>query len=148
MCLMEALRPPAPEAALAPNRAATPESHSWLLARAAIIVMLTAGCLSAVATGWASPVRVALALGFLLLCPGLALAEVLEIRDLAQRLAIAIAASLALDTLVSLLLVYAGAFSIAVTVSILAAVTLMALSAALVRAFFRPRLAGADGPAR
>jgi uncharacterized membrane protein len=133
---------------LAPGSTATPGSQLWPLARAAIIVALTAGCLAAVATGWVSPVRVVLALGFLLFCPGLALAEVLDIRDLARRLAIAIGASLALDTLLSLLLVYAGAFSISVTVSILAALTLTALSAGLVRALTRPRLARADEPAR
>lgn len=118
-----------------------------MLARAAIIVALTAGCITAVATGWVSPVRVVLALGFLLFCPGLGLAEVLEIRDLAQRLAIAIGVSLALDTLISLLLVYAGAFSILLTVSILAAITLAALSAALALALSRPRPAKADEPA-
>lgn len=139
---MKTLHRPAPEAGQAPA------SQFWLLIRAAIIVVLTAGCIAAVTTGWVSPVRVVLALGFLLLCPGLALAEVLEIRDLAQRLAIAIAASLALDTLLSLLLIYVGAFSLAVTVSILAALTLTALCTALVRALSRPRLARADELAR
>jgi uncharacterized membrane protein len=122
------------EADLMPGPTAARGRESWLPARAALILALTAGCIASVASGWVSPVRVVLALGFLLLCPGLALAELLDVRDLAQRLAIAIAASLALDTLLSLLLVYAGAFSIPVIVSILAALTLTALCAALVRA--------------
>ena len=122
-----------------PGPTATRGGEFWLLARAAIIVALSAGCIAGVASGWVSPVRVVLALGFLLLCPGLALAELLDIRDLAQRLAIAIGASLAIDTLLSLLLVYAGAFSIPVIVSILAALTLAALFAALVRAFVGAR---------
>ncbi|MGN6168729.1 MAG: hypothetical protein ACTHQQ_11240, partial [Solirubrobacteraceae bacterium] len=113
---METSHMPAPDAAVAPGHGPAP--LFWLLARAAIIVALTAGCITAVATGWVSPVRVVLALGFLLLCPGLAFAEVLEIRDLPQRLTIAIGVSLALDTLLSLLLVYVGAFSITVVVSI------------------------------
>jgi O-antigen/teichoic acid export membrane protein len=129
---------PAPEADLAPAGAAVPDPHYWLLTRAAIIVALTAGCVTAVATGWDSPVRVVLAVGFLLFCPGLAIAELLEIRDLAQRIAIATATSLALDTLLSLLLIYVGAFSVSLAVAILAAVTLAALSAALLRASTQP----------
>lgn len=146
MCHVKPSHRHAPDAGLAPGQA--PGSQFWLLTRTAIIVVLTAGCIIAVTTGWASPVRVVLALGFLLLCPGLALAELLEIRDLPQRLTIAVGASLALDTLLSLLLVYAGAFSITVTVSILAAVTLTALSVALVRALSHPRLARAGEPAQ
>lgn len=131
-----------------PGPTVTRGPEFWLLARAATILALTAGCIAGVASGWESPVRVVLALGFLLLCPGLALAELLEIRDLAQRLAIAIAASLALDTLLSLLLVFAGAFSIPVIVSILAAVTLSALFVALARAFVGARHDRAVDPAQ
>ncbi len=129
-------RTPALEANVGP-RLAVPESH-WMIVRAVIIAAVTAGCIAAVATGWVSPVRVVLAVGFLLFCPGLALTEVLQIRDLAQRLAIAIGVSIALATLISLLLVYARDFSILLTVSILGAVTLTALSSGLVRAFYRP----------
>ncbi len=138
----------APETNLTPSAIATPSPQFWLLARAALILTLTAGCITAVATGWVSPIRVVLALGFLLFCPGLALAEVLEIRDLAQRLAIATGASLAMDTLLSLLLIYVGAFSIPLAVSILAAVTLLALAAGLVRALIDPRRVKAAEPAQ
>ena len=138
--------PPADD--LAPARTAMPRSRTWLLARPAIIVALTAGCAIAVLTGWASPVRVVFALGFLLFCPGLALAEVLEIRDLALRIAIATGASLALDALLSLGLIYAGAFSVTLVVAILAAVTLATLGAALVRALTQPHRNRAAEPAR
>lgn len=138
---------PAPEADLAPAGAPWPESHYWLLARTAIIVALTAGCITAVATGWHSPIRVVLAVGFLLFCPGLALAEVLEVRDLALRVAIATGASIALDTLLSLLLIYTGAFSISLALAIIAALTLAAVAAALIRTvvhLHRENAAGTD----
>jgi uncharacterized membrane protein len=137
----------APKADLAPGPMSTPGPRFWLLARAALIVALTVGCITAVAYDWVSPIRAALALGFLLFCPGLALAEVLEIRDLAQRLAIATGASLALDALLSLLLIYLGAFSIPLAVSILGALTLAALAAGLVRALLHPRRDKAAEPA-
>jgi uncharacterized membrane protein len=114
--------------------------------RAMIIIGFTAGCTVAVMTDWTSPVRAALAIGFLLFCPGLALAELLDIRDLAQRFAIATGASLALGTLVSLLLIYTGAFSIRLTVAILAALTLTMLGASVLRTRFRGQRSQSQEP--
>jgi uncharacterized membrane protein len=102
--------------------------------RAAAILLMTAGCVIFVATGWASPVRVVFSLLFLLFGPGLALAELLEIRDLARRFAIATPASLALETLLAVTLVYAGAFSIRLAITILAAFTVGIGGVALLRA--------------
>jgi uncharacterized membrane protein len=124
-----------------------PGQRVWLLARASLIAAVTAGCTVAVVTGWASPVRAALAVIFLLFCPGLALAEVLEIHDLGQRIAIATGASLALDTLLSLSLIYAGAFSLTLAIAILAGMTLVALCAGLVRALSRSRRPRRPNPA-
>jgi uncharacterized membrane protein len=97
------------------------------------VVVLALGCATAVATGWRSPLRAVLSLGFLLFGPGAALAELLDIRDLAQRLTIAVAASLGIETLLALVLVYAGAFSVTLIVVIVAALTLVMLSAAVLR---------------
>jgi uncharacterized membrane protein len=130
---MKTSNTPAPGAADAREPVAVPGARTGLLARAAFIVTFTAGCLISVTAGWSSPLRVVLGLGFLLFCPGLALAEVLEVRDLPQRLTIATATSLALDTLLSLSLIYAGAFSVTTAVAILAAVTMVAFAGALVR---------------
>lgn len=119
---------------------ATQEKRFWAMRRVAIALMVTAGCVVAVTTGWVSPVRAVLALAFLLFCPGLALAELLEIDDVAQLLTIAIAGSLALDTLLALVLVYSGAFSAPLAVDILAAVTVAALITAVLRAARRAQL--------
>jgi uncharacterized membrane protein len=139
MALMKTVGPPPDD-----DPATAPPAIAELLVgvpalRAVIIVGFTTGCTAAVMTDWASPVRAAFAIGFLLFCPGLALTELLDVRDLAQRLTIATGASLALDTLLSLLLIYTGAFSIRVTVAILAALTLTTLGASVVRAWFRSR---------
>jgi hypothetical protein len=101
--------------------------------------LLATVCTLAVVTGWTSPVRVVFSLGFLILAPGLALAELLELSDLAQRLTIAIGASLALDALVAMTLLYAGAYSARLAVGILAALTLTVLAVALVRAHTHSR---------
>jgi uncharacterized membrane protein len=124
-----------------------PEPHGGMLQpatlRAAAILLVTAGCVVSVATGWISPVRVVFSLVFLLFGPGLALTELLEIRDLAQRLAIATSASLGLETLLAITLVYAGAFSIRLAIAILATFTIVIVGVALLRAR-RPQRASHD----
>lgn len=102
--------------------------------RAAAIILITGGCGVSVATGVSSPIRVVLVLSFLLFAPGLALAELLETRDLAQRVAIATAASLSIETLVAVTLVYARAFSMQLVIAILTALTVSAVAVALLRA--------------
>ena len=98
------------------------------------LLLATAGCLVAFAADAGGPLRTVLALGFMLFVPGLALAELLPVRGLAQRLAIATGASLATETLVGVTLIYAGAYTSGLALSIVAALTLAALLAALVRA--------------
>jgi hypothetical protein len=90
-------------------------------------------CAATVATGWHSPVRVALAIGFLLFGPGLALAELLDVRDPFTRLAVATGASLAVDTIVALILVYAGAFSTLLALVLLLLVTVCAAVGTVLR---------------
>src|SRR5204862_2625770 len=63
--------------------------------RATAVVLIRTAALLAVAADWHSPVRSVLALGFLLFAPGLALTEMLAIREPIQRLALATAGSLA-----------------------------------------------------
>ncbi len=108
-----------------------------LAVRAAAIMLLSAACAIAVAAGWHSPVRVVLAIAFLLIIPGLSIAELLEVDDVAYRLTIATGASLAADTAVSLILIYARAFSVGLAMAILIALTAAALGVAGARAWRR-----------
>lgn len=97
------------------------------------LLLATGACVVAFAADVQGPVRTVVALGFLLFVPGLALAELLPVQGLAQRLAIATGASLALETLIAVTLIYAGAYTTGLTLAIVAAITLAALLAALVR---------------
>jgi uncharacterized membrane protein len=98
------------------------------------LVLVTLAATLAFATDWQSPLRAALVLSFLLLGPGLVLAELLEIRELLQQLAIAAGASLAIETLVALALVYAGEFSTGRAFATIVALTLAAAVVAILRA--------------
>jgi uncharacterized membrane protein len=80
-----------------------------------------------------SPLRVVVALAFLLFGPGLAVAELLSVRDIAQRLALATGVSLAVETLVGLALLYAGAYSAGLTFAIVLALSGIVLAVAFVR---------------
>jgi hypothetical protein len=62
-------------------------------------------------TDWKSPSRVAITLMFLLFLPGLAVSDIARVRDGLLRLVVAIGASLALETLVAVTLLYAGLFT-------------------------------------
>jgi hypothetical protein len=100
----------------------------------AAVILLIGGAAGAVfASGWQSPVRVVLVLGFLLFGPGLALGELLEVRDPVQRLAVATAASLALETIVAVALVYAGAYSPELVFGIVLGISAGVLAAAVIR---------------
>jgi uncharacterized membrane protein len=96
-------------------------------------LLVTVASLVAVLTDWRSPIRTVLALAFLLFAPGLALAEMLAIREPVQRLALVAGASLGVDTIVAVTLVYAGAFSTNLALILLAGLTLAALAVAMVR---------------
>jgi uncharacterized membrane protein len=73
-----------------------------------------------------SPVRPALVLLFLLVCPGLALVRLLGITDRVTELTLAIAVSLALNALVPGLMLYLGAWSPRAGLLILIAITAVA----------------------
>jgi hypothetical protein len=102
--------------------------------RAVAILLLTGGCVLAIATLRSSPIRAVLSLSFLLFGPGLALAELLDIRDPTQRVAIATAASLSIETLVAMALVLARAFSLRLAIGIIVALTVSAVGVAVLRA--------------
>jgi uncharacterized membrane protein len=118
----------------APRYAEVGERYSRaVFLRVAVVVVLAVASAAAVGAGLKSPVRAVLSLSFLLFGPGLALTELLEIREFAQRVTIAVSASLGMETLLALALVYAGAFSATLAVMIVAALTLAILAASLVR---------------
>jgi hypothetical protein len=103
-------------------------------ARAAAVVLLAAAALIVYLVDWRSPVRTTVALAFLLVGPGLAITELLAIEDPVMRLAIASGASLALDTLVAVALLYAHHFSPELALVLLVGFTGAAIAAAIVRA--------------
>jgi uncharacterized membrane protein len=108
-----------------------------VLVRSALLSAVSVAATVASGAGWASPVRIVLVLAFLLFMPGLALAEMLEVRDPLRQMALATGASLALETLVGLVLVYAGAFSTQRTMLIVLALTLIAVVVSVVRTWRR-----------
>lgn len=116
---------------LVPPRAAA-ALRMLALALAAIATM------AAVAADWHSPLRTALTVAFALFVPGLALAELLEIDDAMQRLAIAIGASIALETLVAIALLYTGLFSANAVSAVIFGLTCVTLAAAALRSLGRP----------
>lgn len=87
-----------------------------------------------------SPVRLALALWFLLLCPGMALAPLLPVRSASAQLALGIALSLAIDTAVTTAMLVTGSFSLATGLLALYAVCLAGCG------LQARRWAGARGP--
>jgi hypothetical protein len=99
-----------------------------------------------IALGWDSPLRVVLALGFLLFGPGLAVAELLAVSDPAQRLTVATAVSLSLDTAVGLALLYAGAYSADLTFTVVLVLSAVLLGVAVLRR--RPRAPESGGRRR
>jgi uncharacterized membrane protein len=101
--------------------------------RSGALLAVAAAAAVAFAADWDSPVRTVLGLGFLLFVPGLAIAEMLAIRDPLNRLALATGASLAVETVAGLALLYAGAFSEGRTLAIVLAVTVGSIAVALRR---------------
>ncbi len=77
----------------------------------AIVLAVAAGCAVTYAADWQSPIRVILALAFMLACPGLAVVELLRLREPVVQLAVAPATSIATGTLVALVLVNAHWFT-------------------------------------
>ena len=97
------------------------------------IAIAAIATLVVVSADWDSPIRVVLTFGFLLFGPGLARAELLEIDDPVQRLALATGASLAIETLVAVTLLYWGLFRPVAALAIVAGLTCVALLVAMRR---------------
>jgi uncharacterized membrane protein len=106
-----------------------------LLLRLGVLLFFSVGAAVFLAADWQSPLRVVVGLGFMLFVPGLAIAEMLGISDPLHRLAIATSASLAVETLVGLALLYAGLFTVERAFVIIYALSLLAVCVALLRAY-------------
>ena len=102
----------------------------WAKASSPVIIAIGAACWLAAVVDWRSPIRAMLALSFLLFGPGLVIAELLGIHELPLRVTVAFSASLAIDTLVALSLVYAGHFSAGVALALILVITAAAAGAA------------------
>ena len=79
------------------------------------------------------PLRPAVVLWFLLVCPGMALVRLLRLRDPLTELAIAVALSMALETVLAGALLYLGSANFQVSFAVLLAVTLAAVAADVTR---------------
>ena len=75
-----------------------------------------------------SPMRFLVVLWFLLVCPGMPFIELLEINDKFTVWTLAVALSLAIDTAISLIVLYLDQWSVELIVGILAAVTLSGIA--------------------
>ena len=123
----------------APQPSTRPRGAAWT--RLAVLVLLVLAAV-AVASDLQSPARSAVTLAFLLLGPGLALADVLRVDDALQRLSLAIGASLAIDTLVAVGLLYVERYSYELAFGIVAAITALVLAAGTWQAVSRPAAGG------
>jgi uncharacterized membrane protein len=70
-------------------------------------------------TGNESPFRAVMAFWFLLICPGMALVRFLRIGEPFAEVSIAIALSMAIDTIVAGTMLYAGAWSTSISLLVL-----------------------------
>jgi hypothetical protein len=76
------------------------------------IIILSVVAVGLVALGNAhAPLRPLIALWFLFICPGMALVRPLRLRETRVMLSLAVALSLALDTVVAAVMLYAGMWS-------------------------------------
>src|SRR5215217_7121699 len=92
--------------------------------RPAVVVASLALLAVVVAAGIGAPLRPMAAVWFLLVCPGLALVPLIGIGDFWDEIALALGVSVALDVVVATGLVYADAWSPALIVGVLAAISL------------------------
>jgi hypothetical protein len=83
----------------------------WSDAWSVIISFSALGAALAVALDWPVPLRPALVIGFVAICPGMAIVRLLRLDSILIELALAIAVSLALAGLLASALVYAGLWS-------------------------------------
>ena len=81
----------------------------WILKNLPILLGIEAGIAS---LGNAPPeIRLPVVLGFLLICPGVAVVRLIAIEDRLHQLTLALALSLGISSLASLVAVYAGVWS-------------------------------------
>jgi uncharacterized membrane protein len=115
--------------------AGTEGSAHWSppLLRMLGVAALTLLAVILVVSGWHSRLRAFSVLLFFLFCPGLAIAELLRLRDGVEQIAMAVGVSLGLETIVSIVLLYAGAFTANLAFGIMAGVTVAAMAAVVVR---------------
>lgn len=73
----------------------------------------------------AAAARPALSLWFLLICPGMAFVRLLRLNDAIAQLTLAVALSLALDTIVAVAMLYAGLWSPKGILSVVIALSLL-----------------------
>jgi hypothetical protein len=95
---------------------------AWPLACAS----LTGVAAAAVLNGGVPSVRAAVVLPFLLVCPGVAVARLLRLRDRVAELVLGLALSAAIDGGVPGILLYAHAWNVRLAFAIICAVTLVA----------------------
>jgi hypothetical protein len=84
------------------------------------------------------PVRPLITLWFLLICPGMAFVQLLQIRDSVNELVLAVALSLVLDLIVATAILYAGFWSPELILAILICLSLVGVLCQLFL-WFRPR---------
>jgi uncharacterized membrane protein len=100
--------------------------------RPGVIVIVTALAAASYAIDWRSPLRFAITLLFMLFIPGLALSELVPLPGHLERLVFALGTSIAIETLLAVLLVYTGMFTPG---RVFAAVAGLAVAAAAARVF-------------
>ena len=105
----------------------------------AISLASTCAVAVAAAVGGSSPVRTLIVVWFLLTCPGMVLARLVDVEGGFEEASVGIGLSIAINVVVSLLLVYLGLWSAGVAFGIGAAVT--------VGAFLTSRGRGRERPA-
>ena len=103
-------------------------------ARSGALLGATAFVSVAYAADWRSPLRFGVTLLFLLFVPGLALAEFAPLQGHLVRLVFALGTSIAIETLLAVLLIYTGLFSPARVFAAVAAVIVAAAGVASVTA--------------
>jgi hypothetical membrane protein len=96
-------------------------TRSW--APPVVLISSVAAMLEGVAANGPSPVRTAVVVWFLVVCPGLAIIALLRLRDAWLEVALVPALSLAIDILVSGTLAYAGLWSPAACILVLVSIS-------------------------
>jgi uncharacterized membrane protein len=115
------------------------------LGRCLGILVLAVAATTLYALDVQSPARTAITLVFVFFGPGLVLTELVDIHDTTMRLAVAPAASLAVATLVSVLLIYTSGFTAGRAVVGLVGITCAGIALVVVREAWR-HLAPGDAP--